>query len=129
MSGHQELVFPGYPRSPGAEGGLPPDPIPIQVITGQATGDQDSEGRLYASTRGRLQVGMSGGPVVNVRGKCVGMAQGVYQALPSGEGTEEPALQQRLDGQAGFLPTAAFLPFLLLLERGVTEDIANKTPS
>ncbi len=37
----------------------------------------DGEGRRYARTDERLAVGMSGGPVVDTRSRCVGLFQGI----------------------------------------------------
>lgn len=121
----QALLFPGYPVTPSTRGDnqeavtTMTTTRSLKVIRGQATGEQDEEGRLYATTTEKLEVGMSGGPVLDEQGKCVGISQGVFQAqaLP-GMSKEYQELQCRLDGKAGFIPTAAFLPFLTVNHGG-----------
>ena len=91
----------------------------------------DREGRRYARTEERLAVGMSGGPVLDGRGRCVGLFQGILPPprTPSdeGDGTEDdeeemeavlrPLQADAWELHAAFVPMAPVLKFVK--ERGL----------
>lgn len=56
----------------------------------------DKEGRRYARTEERLAVGMSGGPVLDAEGRCVGVFQGILP--PPSKPKKEDGGRRRGDG-------------------------------
>jgi len=107
----QALLFAGYPQPHDNQ-----SRVAMRLISGESIAERDNQGRVYAATTEKLHIGMSGGPVVDLHGRCLGISQGVYQkqtgsntASPS---TEDEALQKLLHGKAGFIPAASFLDFL-----------------
>lgn len=90
----------------------------------------DRDGRRYARTAERLAVGMSGGPVLDAQGRCLGLFQGI---LPPpkvvGKKWEEEDVDAvlrplQMDGgwelHAAFIPMAPVLQFVR--EKGLFSD-------
>lgn len=93
----------------------------------------DREGRRYARTEERLAVGMSGGPVLDDRGRCVGLFQGILppprKSRDGGDGDSDkddeediaavlrPLQAEAWELHAAFVPMAPILKFVK--ERGL----------
>jgi hypothetical protein len=69
--------------------------LPPREVRGQALASiRDKEGRGYAKMEERVAVGMSGGPMLDVQGRCYGLFQGILPPLPK---TPEEEAQDDLD--------------------------------
>jgi hypothetical protein len=144
----QPLRFLGFPTTSAgaANDSVNPASLTLDVqglrqVAGTALAPHivDREGRRYARTDERLAVGMSGGPVVDGSGRCVGLFQGILPPPQAGRETEKcdwedeglepmlrPLQQKAWELHAAFIPIGLIERFVE--ERGLFALAASPPP-
>ncbi|KAK8803849.1 hypothetical protein WA158_001543 [Blastocystis sp. Blastoise] len=89
---------------------LLPRKVPGQLLAA-------SNHRIFAKTEENLTQGMCGGPVVDSRGLCRGITEGIVSSMEDGLTVKDPFLQKKLENCGVFIESTELIPFIEDIEK------------